>query len=141
LGSNKFIWLKIFAIAHDNWTNPDQSSGPQLECCRAFYASSLAHQVTNSSIHGFHAARSSWEMEFRIFSIGSEMLDASEKLPNDHAHDAQSFCFANKASQFFEYSLQPPAIGQLQGFADMLVKRFTQGSTLQAAIASASAVL
>jgi hypothetical protein len=69
------------------------------------------------------------------------MIDASKKLPNDHAHDAQSFCFANKAPQFFEYTLQPPAIGQLQGFADMLVKRFTQRSVLQSAIAPASAVL
>jgi hypothetical protein len=69
------------------------------------------------------------------------MIDPPEKLPNDHAHDAQSCCLANKVPQFFEHGLQPGAIGQLQGLADMLVKRFAQGSACQVAIASASAVL
>jgi hypothetical protein len=69
------------------------------------------------------------------------MVDAPEKLPNDHTYDAQSCCLANKVSQFFEHGLQPGAIGQLQSLADMLVKRFAQGSAYQVAIASASAVL
>jgi hypothetical protein len=69
------------------------------------------------------------------------MVDPSEKLSNNHAHDAQSGCFANKMPQFFEHGLQPGAIGQLQSFADLLVKRFAQRSACQVAIASASAVL
>lgn len=69
------------------------------------------------------------------------MVDPPEKLPNDHAHDAQSCCLPNKVPQFFEHGLQPGTIGQLQSFADMLVKRFAQGSACQVAIASASAVL
>lgn len=69
------------------------------------------------------------------------MVDPSEKLSNDHTHDAQAFCLPNKMPQFFEHGLQPRAIGQLQSLPDMLVKRFAQGSTLQSVIASASAVL
>jgi hypothetical protein len=69
------------------------------------------------------------------------MVDPPEKLPNDHTYDAQSCCLPNKAPQFFEHGLQPGAIGQLQSLADMLVKRFAQGSAYQVAIASASAVL
>ena len=69
------------------------------------------------------------------------MVDPSEKLSNDHAHDAQSCCLANKMPQFFEHGLQPGAIGQLQSLPNMLVKRFAQGSALQPAISSASAVL
>ena len=69
------------------------------------------------------------------------MLDPSEKLSNDHAHDAQTGCLSNKMPQFFNHGLQPRAIGRLQSLPDMLVKRFAQGSALQSAIASASAVL
>lgn len=69
------------------------------------------------------------------------MVDPPEKLPNDHAHDAQLFCLANTMSEFVEHDLQPGAIGQIESLADMLVKRFAQGSALQSAIASASAVL
>lgn len=69
------------------------------------------------------------------------MVDASEKLSNDHAYDAQGFCLPNKLSEFFEHGLQPGAIGQLESLADMLVKRFTQGSACQSAIASAAALL
>lgn len=69
------------------------------------------------------------------------MVYAPEKLSNDHAHDAQAGCSANELPQCFEHSLQLGAIGQLESFSDMLVKRFAQGSALQSAIASASAVL
>ena len=69
------------------------------------------------------------------------MVDPSEKLSNNHAHDAQSFCLPNKMPQFFEYGLQLEAIGLLESSPDMLVKRFTQGPALQSAIASPSAVL
>jgi hypothetical protein len=112
-----------------------------MQCLRATNASSLAHQITNSSVHSFYAAGSIRQIQFWIFAIGSEMVDPPEKLPNDHAHDAQSCCLANKVSQFFEHGLQPGAIGELQSLADILVKRFAQGSACQVAIASASAVL
>jgi hypothetical protein len=69
------------------------------------------------------------------------MIEPPEKLPNDHTHNAQSCCLANKMPEFVEHGLQPGAIGQLESLADMLVKRFAQGSVLQSAIASASAVL
>lgn len=69
------------------------------------------------------------------------MVDPSEKLSNDHAHDTQSCCSANQLPQFFEHGLQLGAIGQLQSSPDVLVKRFAQGSALQPAIASTSAVL
>jgi hypothetical protein len=69
------------------------------------------------------------------------VIEASEKLSNNHVHDAQSCCFAKQVPQFFEHGLQPRAIGQLQSFADMLVKRFAQGSALQSAITLAPAVL
>jgi hypothetical protein len=129
------------AIAHDNWTHSYQSSRPQIQCLRATNASSLAHQITNSSIHSFYTSRGSRQIQLWIFSIGSEMVDPPEKLPNDHAHDAQSCCLANKAPQFFEHGLQPRAIGQLQSFADLLVKRFAQRSACQVAVSSAAAVL
>jgi hypothetical protein len=69
------------------------------------------------------------------------MVDPPEKLSNDHAHDAQAFCLPNKMPEFFEHGLQPGAIGQLESLADMLVKRFAQGSAMQSAIASAAALL
>lgn len=69
------------------------------------------------------------------------MVYAPEKLSNDHAHDAQAGCSANELAQFFEDGLQLGAVGQLERFSDMLVKRFAQGSAFQSAIASASAVL
>ena len=69
------------------------------------------------------------------------MVDPSEKLSNNHAHDTQACCFSNKMTQFFKHGLQPPAIGQLQSFSDMLVKRFTQGPLLQPSVSPSSAVL
>jgi hypothetical protein len=69
------------------------------------------------------------------------MVSPPEKLPNDHAHDAQPCCLPNKTPKFFELGLQPRAIGQVQSSPDMLVKRFAQGSALQSAIASTAAVL
>jgi hypothetical protein len=69
------------------------------------------------------------------------MVDPSEKLPNNHAYDAQSCRFANETPELFEHGLQPRAIGQLQSFADLLVKRFAQGSVCQVAVSSTAAVL
>jgi hypothetical protein len=69
------------------------------------------------------------------------MLNPPEKLPNDHAQDAQAFCFLNKLSEFVEHGLQLGAIRQVESSPDMLVERFAQGSALQSAIASTSAVL
>lgn len=131
----------MFTIACDFRTHSDQSSCPKLESLRRSHTSGLSHQITNFSVHSFYAARSSRQIQFWIFSIGSEMVDPPEKLPNDHAHDTQSCCFPNKMPQLVEHGLQPGAIGQLQSLADLLVKRFAQGSVCQVAIASASAVL
>jgi hypothetical protein len=69
------------------------------------------------------------------------MVDASEKLSNDHAYDAQGFGLPNKLSEFFEHGLQAGALGEFESLADMLVKRFAQGSACQLAIASAAALL
>lgn len=69
------------------------------------------------------------------------MVDTPEKLSNNHAHDSQSCGFLNKMPQLFEHDLQPAAVGQLESLPDTLVKRFAQGSVLQSAIASTSAVL
>ncbi len=55
-GSNKFFLLKMFAIARDNRAHSDQSSCPKLECLRTANASSLSHQVANSSVHRFYTA-------------------------------------------------------------------------------------
>ena len=131
----------MFTVTRDSRTHSCQSSCPKLKCLRAAHASSLPHQITNSSVHSFYAARSSRQIQVWIFPIGSEMVDPPVKLPNDHAHDAQSCCLPNKVPQFFEHGLQPGAIGQLQSLPDMLVKRFAQRSACQVAIASASAVL
>jgi hypothetical protein len=131
----------MFTVTHDSRTHSDQSSSPKVECFRTAHASSLPHQITNSSVHRFYAARSSRQIQLWKFSIGPEMVDAPEKLSNNHAHDAQSCCLPNQMSEFFEHGLEPGTIGQLQSLADMLVKRFSQGSALQSAIASASAVL
>ena len=68
------------------------------------------------------------------------MVDAPEKLSNDHAYDAQGFCLPNKLSEFFEHGLQPGATGQLESLADMLVERLAQGSAMQSAIASAPGI-
>lgn len=131
----------MFTVTHDNWTLSYQSGCPKLECLRTAYASSLPHQITNSSVHGFYAARSSRQIQFWVFSVSSEVVYSSEKLSNDHAHHPQACCSANKTAQVFEHVLQPWTIGKLESFSDMLVKRFAQPSALQSAIASASAVL
>jgi hypothetical protein len=131
----------MFSIAHNNWTRPDQSSRPQMQCLRATNASSLAHQITNSSAHSFYAARSSRQIQFWIFSIGSEMVDPPEKLPNDHAYDAQCCRLANEMPQLFEHGFQRGTVGQLEGLAGKLVEGFAQGSASQPAVSSASAVL
>jgi hypothetical protein len=131
----------MFPIAHDNWTHPDQSSRPQIQCSRATDASSLAHQITNSSIHSFYAARGSRQIQFWIFPIGSEMIDPPEKLPHDHAYDAQCCRFANETPELFEHGLQTRTVGELESFASQLIERFAQGSASQLAVSSASAVL
>jgi hypothetical protein len=131
----------MFPIACDAWTHSDESSCPELQRLWTAHASSLSHQITDSAVHSFYASRSIRQIQVWIFSIGSEMVDPPEKLPNDHAHDAQSCCPRNKVPQFFEHGLQPGTIGQLQSFPDLLVKRFAQRSACQVAVSSAAAVL
>jgi hypothetical protein len=131
----------MFSIARDNWTHSYQSSGPQLQCLRTTDASSLAHQITHSSSHSFYAARSSGQIQFWIFPIGSEMVDPPQKLPNDHAHDPQSCCLANEMPQLYKHGFQMGTVGKLESLAGKLIERFAQGSVRQPAISSASAVL
>ena len=131
----------MFSIAHDNWTRPYQSRCPQMQGLRATDTSSLAHQITNSSSHSFYAARGSGQIQFWIFPIGSEMVDPSEELANDHAYDTQFFGLAHQMAQLFEHGLQTGTVGKIESLAGKLVERFAQGSASQPAISSASAAL
>jgi hypothetical protein len=69
------------------------------------------------------------------------MVDPPEKLPNNHAYDAQSCRFANEMPQLFEHGLQTGTVGEIESFAGKLIERFAQGSASQPAVSSASAVL
>ena len=131
----------MFSIVHDNWTRPYQSRCPQMQGLRATDTSSLARQITNSSAHSFYTARSSGQIQFWIFSIGSEMVDPSEELANDHAYDAQFCGLANQMPQLFEHGFQMGTVGEFERLAGKLVERFAQGSASQPAIAPASAAL
>ena len=131
----------MFTVTHDSRTHSYQCSCPQLQCVGATDASRLAHQVTNSSAHSFYAAGRSRQIQFRIFSIGSEMVDPPEKLPNDHADDAQSCCLANQMPQLFENAFQMGTVGEIEGLAGQLVERFAQGPASQPVVSSASAGL
>jgi hypothetical protein len=131
----------MFTVAHNRRAHSDQSSSPKLQGLRAANASSLAHQITNSSAHGFDSARSGWQIELRIFAIGSELIDPSEELAHDHAYNTQSCCLAFEMPQLFEHGLQMGTIGQIESLSGKLVKGFAQSSASQSAISSASAVL
>ena len=69
------------------------------------------------------------------------MIDPSEKLSNDHAHDTQSFCLRNAMPELREHGSEPTAIGKLESLAGQLVERLAQRSSMQSVIASAAAVL
>jgi hypothetical protein len=69
------------------------------------------------------------------------MIDPSEKLSNDHAHDTQSFCLRNAMPELREHGSEPTAIGKLESLAGQLVERLAQRSCVQSVIASAAAVL
>jgi hypothetical protein len=69
------------------------------------------------------------------------MLDPSEKLPSNHAYDAQSFGLANALVELFEHSLQTSTIGEIERFAGKLIERFAHGSAGQVAVSPSSAVL
>jgi hypothetical protein len=69
------------------------------------------------------------------------MVDPPEKLPHNHAYDAQSRRFANKTPQLFEHGLQTGTVGKIESFAGKLIERFAQASASQPAVSSASAVL
>lgn len=140
-GSDNFIWLKMFTVAHDSWTHSYQSRSPQLQCLGATDASSLAHQVTNSPSHSFNAACGCGQIQFSMFPIGSEMVHPSEKLSHDHAYDAQSCGLTLQISQLSEHDLQTGAVGEIESLAGKLVEGFAQSSASQSAIAVASAVL
>ncbi len=69
------------------------------------------------------------------------MIDPSEKLSNDHAHDTQSFCLPNAILQLREHGSEPTTIGKLESFAVQLIERLAQRSSMQSVISSAAAVL
>src|SRR5512145_3269104 len=76
-----------------------------------------------------------------MFLVGSEMVDPSEKLANDHAYDAQSFCSPNQTSELFEHGVQTGTGADLESFACKLIELFAQGSTRQVAVSPAPDVL
>jgi len=69
------------------------------------------------------------------------MVDPSEKLPNDHAYDAQSFGLANVMVEPFEHGSQTGSVGEIERFAGKLIELFAQGSTGQVAVSPAPDVL
>jgi hypothetical protein len=140
-GSNNRIWLKMFPITCDAWTHSDESSCPELEGLGTTNAPSLAHQITDSSSHSFYRPCSGWQIELWMVAVRSELIDPSEELSDDHAHDTQFCCLTTEMPQLHEYGFQTGPVGELESLAGELVERFAQGSASQAAIASASAVL
>jgi hypothetical protein len=69
------------------------------------------------------------------------MVDPSEKLSNDHAHDTQSFCLPNAIVELSEHRSERRAIGKLESLAGQLIERLAQGSAMESVISSAAAVL
>ena len=69
------------------------------------------------------------------------MVDPPEKLPNDHAHNTQSFCLGKAILEPSEHGSEPTAIGKLESLAGQLIERLAQGSSMESVIASAAAVL
>ena len=76
-----------------------------------------------------------------MFAIGSEVVDASEKLSDDLADNPQSFCFSNATVELTEHGSELGPIGELESSARQLVKLLAQRSAVQPPISSASAVL
>ena len=76
-----------------------------------------------------------------MFLIGSEMVDPSEKLANDHAYDTQSFGSANQTSELFEHRVQTGPGADLESFACKLIELFAQGSARQVAVSPTPDVL
>ncbi len=76
-----------------------------------------------------------------MYLIGSEMVHPSEKLANDHAYDAQSFCSANQTSELFEDGVQAGSRAELESFPCKLIELFAQGSAGQVAVSPPPAVL
>jgi len=69
------------------------------------------------------------------------MIDPSEKLSNDHAHDTQSCCLGNAMLELSEHGSEPRTVGKLERLAGQLIEGFAQRSVVESVIASASAVL
>jgi hypothetical protein len=69
------------------------------------------------------------------------MVDASEKLANNHTHHTQSFCLAKPVVQLSDDGSEPRTVGKLESLSGKLVKRFARRSAMQSAISSAAAVL
>ena len=69
------------------------------------------------------------------------MVDPSEKLPNNHAYDAQCLGLANALFEFFEHSSQTSPVGEIERFAGKLIERFADASASQIAVSPAPDVL
>jgi len=131
----------MFAVTHDSWAHSDQSCCPELQRLWATDASSLAHQITNTSSHSFYAACSRWQIKLRILPIRSELIGPSEKLPDHHAHNTRSHWFLHEPLQPLEHRLKAWTVRQLQRLTSKPVEGLSHGSAYQLAFASSSATL
>lgn len=131
----------MFPITHDNWTHPDQRSRPKLQRVRAANASSLAHQIPDSSSHSLYGACGAWQPQLRISAISSEMFFPPQKLAHGHAHDARPHGFLDEALQPLEHRLQACTVGEFERLTSEPVKGLSYRSAYQFALSSASAAL
>ena len=69
------------------------------------------------------------------------MIDPSEKLSNNHAHDTQSCCLGDAMLELSEHGSEPRTVGKFERLAGQLVESLAQRSAMESVIASTSAVL
>ena len=131
----------MFAITHDIWTHPDQSSRPKLQRVRAADASSLAHQIANNSPHGLYRSCGAWQPQLRVSAISSEMFGPPQKLADRHAHDARAHGLLNELLQALKHLVQSCTVREFQHLAGKPVKDLSHRPTYQFALSSASAAL
>lgn len=131
----------MFAITHDAWTHPDQSSSPKVQCLRATDTSSLAHQIANNSPHSFYRACGAWQIQLRVFAISPKMIDPPQKFTDRHAHHTRSHWSRNESLQPLEHRSQACAVREFQRLAGELVEGLADGSAYQLALSSPSAAL
>lgn len=69
------------------------------------------------------------------------MVDPSEKLANDHAHNTQCFRLAHQTPELLKHGVQTGPLADLESLTYKLVEFFAQGSSSQPAVSPSSAVL